>query len=219
MKNLLPALALIPAILSAPLSAQDGSGARTHDGFFLSLSPGVAFGESKADLTGAAGSWDNITYRGPGGIMDLKVGGAIVPNFILSGDLIFRSVSGPEAETIGGTSTLDEDVVLSDGTLGLGLTYYIMPANIFLSGTIGVGRFVLTNPTEDADDDESVETNPGLSFHAKIGKEWWVSDNWGLGAALGYGWLGAERDEDSDADFNGKYSSHKFYVLFNTTFN
>jgi hypothetical protein len=219
MNRLTPALALA-ATLALPLSVQaQEPGARTHDGFFLSISPGLAFGESKADLTEAAGSWDNVTYRGPGVLLDLKIGGALTPNLILSGDFISRSVAGPEVETFGGTNQADEDVVLTDGTLGIGLTYYILPANVFFSGTLGVGRFVLTNPTEDADDDERIETNPGVSLHAKVGKEWWVSDNWGLGVAAGYGWLGAERDENSESDFNGKYSSHKFYVLFNTTFN
>lgn len=219
MKNVILALCLTSA-LPALVTAQGADGARRHDGFFLSISPGVAGGSSEADLGGGAGSWDNITYSGPGGILDFKIGGAVAENFILSFDVIGRNVPGPDLETVGGTTELDEDVILSDGTLGLGLTYYVMPANIFFSGTVGVGRFVLTNPTEDADDDETVETNAGLSLHAKIGKEWWVSDNWGLGVAAGYGFLGAERNEnDSDSDFNGDYSSHKFYVLFNTTFN
>jgi hypothetical protein len=219
MNRIFPALALAAvAALPAALFAQD-AGSRRHDGFYLSISPGIGFGESKADLTEAGGSWDHVTYRGPGGMLDLKIGGALTPNLILSGDFIGRNVQGPEVETIGGTDQADNDVVLADGTLGLGLTYYIMPANVFFSGTIGVGQFALTNPTDDADDDERIETNPGLSIHAKVGKEWWVSDNWGLGVAAGYGWIGAERDESSDADFNGKYSSHKFYVLFNTTFN
>jgi hypothetical protein len=216
--NLFTPSALAFALL-APALALAQSAAQTHDGFFLSISPGIAFGESEADLTEAAGSWDNVTYSGPGGILDLKIGGAIAPNFILSGDFIGRSVRGPKVETFGGTDQADNDVVLADGTLGVGVTYYVMPANVFLSGTIGVGRLVLTNPTEDADDDERIETNPGLSIHAKAGKEWWVSDNWGLGVAAGYGWIGAERDENSEADFNGKYTSHKFYVLLNTTFN
>jgi hypothetical protein len=213
-------LSVLATLLFTVAPAQESAqGDRAHDGFFLSISPGVAFGRSEADLTGAPGSWDNITYRGPGGIIDLKIGGAVAENLILSADFIGRNVPGPDLETVGGTTELDEDVVLSDGTIGLGLTYYIMPANVFFSGTVGAGRFVLVNPTDDGDDDERVETNPGLSLHAKVGKEWWVSPNWGLGAALGYGFLGAERDEDSESDFNGEYSSHKFYVLFNTTFN
>jgi hypothetical protein len=218
MKNLRLSLSLF-FLAPALLFAQPNLGHHRHDGFFLSISPGVAFGSSKADLGGNAGSWDNITYSGPGGMLDFKIGGAIKENFILSFDVIGRNVRGPDMETVGGTTELDKDVVLSDGTLGLGLTYYIMPANVFLSGTLGVGRFVLTNPTEDTEDDETIETNPGLSLHAKIGKEWWVSDNWGLGVAAGYGYLGAERDENSDSDFNGDYSSHKVYILFNTTFN
>ncbi len=214
----LASLAVLLALPAPSSHAQETArGARTHDGFFLSISPGLAFGRTEADLTGAPGSWDNITFRGPGGILDFKIGGALRENLILSADFIGRNVRGPELETVGGTTDLDEDVILSDGTLGVGLTYYVMPANVFVSGTLGLGSFRLQNISDD--DDDPVDTNPGLSLHAKIGKEWWVSDNWGLGVALGYGFLGAERDENSDADFNGDYASHKFYLLFNTTFN
>jgi hypothetical protein len=209
-------LAVLLSLLAPLASAQD-AGAHRHDGFFLSISPGLAFGSTEADLGGNAGSWDNITFRGPGGILDLKVGGALAENLILSADFIGRNVRGPDMETVGGTSDLDDDVMLSDGTVGIGLTYYIMPANVFLSGTLGVGRFTLRNTSDD--DNDPVNTNPGFSLHAKVGKEWWVSRNWGLGVAAGYGFIGAERDENSDADFNGDYTSHKFYVLFNTTFN
>lgn len=210
----LSCLAVLPA---PPAGAQERArGARTHDGFYLSISPGLAFGRTEADLAGAPGSWDNITFRGPGGIFDFKIGGALRENLILSADLIDRTVRGPELETAGGAEELDDDIALSDATLGVGLTYYLMPANVFVGGTLGVGTFRLRNV---ADDDDPVDTNPGLSFHAKIGKEWWVGNNWGLGVAVGYGFVGAERDEGSDADFNGEYASHKLYVLFNTTFN
>jgi hypothetical protein len=215
----IPRFNALLALLALPLAAfAQNPGARMHDGFYLSLSAGGAGGTTEADLTGAAGSWDNIKFTGPGGIVDLKIGGAVAPNFIVSFDLIGRNVPGPKLETIGGTETLDEDVVLSDGTAGLGLTYYLMPSNVFVSGTLGVARFTF----QDLDDEDSdpVQTNPGLSLHAKIGKEWWVSDNWGLGVALGYGFVGAERDEDGNNDeFNGDYASHKVYLLFNTTFN
>jgi hypothetical protein len=211
-----PCLIVLSALLALDAPAQD-TGARRHDGFFLSISPGLAFGSSEADLGGNAGSWDNITFSGPGGILDLKVGGAVAENLLLSADFIGRSVRGPDMETIGGTTELDDDVVLSDGTIGLGLTYYVMPANVFVSGTLGVGAFRLRNV--DAEDEDPVDTKAGLSLHAKVGKEWWAARDWGLGVAVGYGFVGAERDEDSDADFNGDYSSHKVYVLFNTTFN
>jgi hypothetical protein len=193
------------------------SGDRRHDGFFLSISPGIAVGNTEADLGGNAGTWDNITFRGPGGILDFKIGGAVAENVILSADLIGRNVRGPDLETVGGTEQLDDDIVLSDATLGLGLTYYVMPANVFFSGTLGFGSFRLQNI--DNEDEDPVDTKAGFSWHAKVGKEWWVSRNWGLGVALGYGFLGAEHDEGEDADFNGDYASHKVYLLFNTTFN
>lgn len=215
MKNMI-LLSCLLISMPAVLSAQTVPGTHRHDGFYLSISPGLAFGNTEADL-GSAGTWDNLTFRGPGGILDFKIGGAVAENIILSADFISRSVRGPDVETVGGTAELDDDVVLSDGTIGLGLTYYVMPANIFFSGTLGFGTFRLQNA--DDDDNDPVDTKAGLSLHAKVGKEWWVSRNWGLGVALGYGFLGAEHDEDSDADFNGDYASHKMYVLFNTTFN
>jgi hypothetical protein len=60
----------------------------------------------------------------------------------------------------------------------------------------------------------------GFTFQFKVGKEWWVSDNWGLGIAAGLGYLSADdQTEPSYPDYSGKLETTKFFVVFNTTFN
>ena len=83
-------------------------------------------------------------------------------------------------------SNANETYVIQSGGGGLGLTYYFMPANIYLSTASGmgiretertIGNTVTTNASE-----------AGLSWQFAVGKEWWVSPEWslGLGAQLVY---------------------------------
>jgi len=60
------------------------------------------------------------------------------------------------------------------GSYSLGVSYYFMPENMYVSMEIlfSVGRYFKL----------SVENGYGLQ--ASVGKEWWVSKNWGLGLAL-----------------------------------
>ena len=67
--------------------------------------------------------------------------------------------------------------------IGGGITYYIMPSNIFLQGSLGIGNFNLI----DNDKKTSVSTDRGFSMQLKVGKEWWISKRWRLGVALTYG--------------------------------
>jgi len=61
--------------------------------------------------------------------------------------------------------------------LGVGVTYYLMPANVFLSGAVGFGGLQITQNDVDHD------TEAGFATRVGIGKEWFVSDSWGLGLA------------------------------------
>jgi hypothetical protein len=212
MKSLRLALSLF-FLTPALLFAQPNPDHHRHDGFFLSISPGVAGGG--AVFSEDLGSAEEVTFSGPGGMLDFKIGGAVAENFILSFDIIGRNIRGPDIKTENGTFETDEDIILNDGTVGLGMTYYFGPSNVFFSGTLGLGRLTLYN----APFDDRIDSEAGLSLHAKIGKEWWVGPNWGLGIAGGYGFVGAKDPADNGADYQGDYASHKLYVLFNTTFN
>lgn len=51
----------------------------------------------------------------------------------------------------------------------------------------------------------------------KLGKEWWVSKNWGFGLGLTYDKTYATNDPG--AGEMEKLESNRFGILFNTTFN
>jgi hypothetical protein len=216
------AAAVIPALSQSSDPAkpfEDGS--RKHDGFYLSLNIGPAFGGTVLKATGSDAQsvvgGNELIYRGQGFIADFKIGGAIKENLILSFDLISRTITGPEVEVDGNTiGTASNDIVATDNTMGVGMTYYIMPHNIFLSGTVGMAKMTIENKDTDA----KGESKAGLGLHVKVGKEWWVSKNWGLGLSGGYGFLIAEdKAPPAGVDYDGTLTSHQLYIMFNTTFN
>lgn len=54
----------------------------------------------------------------------------------------------------------------------------------------------------------------------KVGKEWWVSKNWGLGLAIGYNHITADdKTDNAPVGYRGTLVTDKVSVLFNSTFN
>jgi hypothetical protein len=88
-------------------------------------------------------------------------------------------------------SSAAERGVLQDTTftalhLGGGVTYWVMPANVYLGASLGIARSSVEGtpvrigievPTADASD-------LGAGLHLAAGKQWWVSRRVGLGATL-----------------------------------
>jgi hypothetical protein len=189
-------------------------GYHKHDGFYLSMNGGPTFGDIVLKATGT--SYNKLTFGGPGFLADLKIGGAIRENLILSGDYIFHVISGPDVDVDGVKGTANSNVSAGGGVLGLGVTYYFMPINIFLNGTLGLARFTL----QDKSNNVNSSSESGLGFAVKAGKEWWVGKNWGLGISAGFLYASADdKAEPSAPSYSGKLSTGKFTVMFNSTFN
>ena len=185
-----------------------------HDGFYLSLTGGPAFGSITLD--GTNGGFDKIELSGAGGQFDFKIGLVVSEeaNLILSFDLISRAISSPTLTMDGTTVNTTSDVTASDLLFGAGITKYFMPANIFINATVGAGQFSLdlNNTTSNS--------QTGFGFQIKGGKEWWVSDNWALGVAAGLSYISApDQTDPSLPRYSGTLSTTKFFVVFNTTFN
>ncbi len=180
-------------------------GVHTHDGFFLRLTPGLGFGTFNA-----SGTTDAPTYHpdvkdpeesGPTSAFGLSLGGAVTENLILHGDF-----------WLWGTLFEDHDHYQRDFTslsFSLGLTYYFMPVNVYLSADVGHSLTVL-NMYDDGE--HEYETMPGVSLGLSVGKEWWVSDNWGLGLAA-RGTYGYAKSDDLTVHQGGGM------LLFSATFN
>ena len=184
---------------------------RQHTGFYLSLSAGPAFGTISNQIMGG----DLEKYSGTGALFDLKIGGALQENFILHATMISTSINGAKVTLPYASGRLDDNMSINDNMLiGGGLTYYVMPHNILLSGSVGIGNY---NITDTKNSDNNRKTDNGFSIQLKIGKEWWIGKRWGLGMALTYG-----KTFLNNGPYDGienKFNSNRFGVLFNATLN
>ena len=98
------------------------------------------------------------------------------------------------------------------GGMGLNVTYYFMPVNVYLSASpsltfqSSMTRFGGTT---------SVSSRAGFGAKLSVGKEWWVGDHWGLGVAGQFftSWNGAS------GSGMGTWSTVAGGVAFSATYN
>ncbi len=197
--GILLALAAMPASAGEP---------RTHDGFFLRLSTG--FGAANADISDATGS---LEVSGTAGDVNIAVGGMVNPNFALHGTIWGWSLSDPDGKiTIAGIGSGSGSLAgtVTMGALGVGGTYYFMPYNFYMTGSVGMGSL-------SASGDLDGKTKPGFALDATLGKEWWVGDAWGLGLNGGVSYFSSK--DDTIIGINENWSGPAFGVRFSATFN
>ncbi len=168
------------------------SNSRRHEGFMLRMSSGfsgVGIGilpEHTADVGAVAG----------GGTLDFMVGTSIIPNLVLHADLMAVGASDVRAEVDDGSDEFDAEG-FGMGAAGMGMTYFIMPYNLSLTGSLLYGGFEL-------------ETQPGQKYTTDylvlgkvgVGKEWSVSESWSLGIATNFFAGSGKGHDSSNEDFD-----------------
>jgi hypothetical protein len=142
----------MPVLIAALLAAVSGP---SHHGFFLRMDLDAGYHDTSGGST---------TVDGPGAGFGISIGGNVADNLALFG-------------TFAGSGSSGESTRAAHGILGVGLTYYFMPANVFLSGAVGFAGMRITLNDVDYDSDA------GFGGRFGVGKEWFVSDSWGLGVA------------------------------------
>jgi hypothetical protein len=198
--------ALALAVLASIPSIARAGEPKTHDGFFLRLSAGGGMASTEIESSVAS-----VSIDGTAGDLNIAIGGVITPNLALHGTLWGWALSDPDADiTIpglgSGSGTLDGDVSL--GAVGAGATYYFMPANLYVSGSVGMGSLQLDSDQVDG------ETDSGFVVDLSVGKEWWVGNSWGLGVAGGFSYHSLP-----DPDIDENWSGTSFAVRFSATMN
>jgi hypothetical protein len=179
------------------ISMQVNAGPRDHNGgFFLRLSAGAG---------GAETTWgDNLMkFSGVSSSTNFAIGGVILPNMALHATLFGWLLSEPDMEILGIPATTNESVLLSG--IGIGVTYYIMPVNIYLSPSIGLGTL---------SEESGGSTDIGFMLDMSLGKEWWVGGSWGLGVAGGFGYHSVP-EKDVDVNWSGYDLSIRFTATLN----
>lgn len=183
-----------------------------HDGFFFNYSLGLGKGKFESNI----GKDQSFEYDGFALENDVKIGGMIYQNLALHltfTDLVF----------MGDTKVLvkDEEIdkVAPDDfslfVIGLGMTYYFnFVDGLFLSGSAGVNQHMVSLAVKN----KSYELTDaaGLAFMAQIGKEWWVSQEWGIGISFSFTHTASEETTvKSDEDIK----TNTFAVKLSATFN
>ncbi|MGA8890655.1 MAG: hypothetical protein WB493_03735 [Anaeromyxobacteraceae bacterium] len=165
---LAPCTAALAQSTQAPVAQE--STARRHKGFFLRLDGGIGYAGSSTSQGGV-----NASITGASSQFGVAVGGAVAENVILAGDIWGGVLFAPKVTVGGITGTRSSSASL----VGFGphLSYYFMPANIYLSLTPAITIVSLTY------DGSSANTKAGFGSKIALGKEWWVGDHWGLGVA------------------------------------
>jgi len=191
---------LLTLLLSAGSAA---AGPRDHqDGFFLRLSAGGGSGSSSID-----DGTNEAEISGSVADVNIAIGAIITPNLALHGTLMGWSAQDPDLEFNGTTvGEINGDVTATG--IGAGLTYFFMPVNMYLSGSLGVGSMEL-----DAGN-LSVETDSGLFADLTLGKEWWVGEKWALGLAGG-----VTMHSFGDPDVDENWSGTSFCLRFSASMN
>jgi len=194
------ALALLPLLATGAMA---GGNPRTHDRFFLRMAVGGGWFSNK--LNGVVA---DAEFSGFAGDADIAVGGMVAPNLALHGTFFGWAASNPDLKlTPGGSGPANGTATLD--AFGGGLTYYFMPANAYVSGSLGFGSFGFT-----PDNGPSTETGDGLAFELTTGKEWWVGNSWGLGISGAYIFSSVPENGVSD-----NWKGNSFCVRFSATFN
>jgi len=97
------------------------------------------------------------------------------------------------------------------GGAGAGLTYYVMPANFYVSGALAAMVFSL----DDALGNTVYSSNTGLGVQGIIGKEWLLAPEWGMGFAV-EGTFASMRDKNDPSVY---WDGAAVSLLFSSTFN
>jgi hypothetical protein len=176
-------------------------GYHQHDGFYLRLHGGGGY------LT-VSGS--GLTLSGGAGAFSVAIGGVIIPNLILYGEVLGLVVSDPTASSNNhSASTSGIDMTLIG--FGPGVAYYVEPFNMYLSTTL---TFTQLSVSDSKTDVKYYDSNVGFGFSLEAGKEWWISTNWGLGAAFQFQFA-SMKDKGSSDQLTGL----GFVVLLSATYN
>ncbi len=193
--------ALLLAALISVQAAEAGPRPRAHDGFFLRLSAGGGYASTTID-----NAFNRLNMSGTSGDVNLAIGGAVSENLIVHGTLAGWGVEDPDVEL--NNLSGQANASLSLGGIGPGITWYAMPSNLYLSGSL-----LLTSLSLDVSGDD-YESDPGVSVDLTIGKEWWVGNSWGLGVAGGVNFHSVPDDGSTES-----FSGTSFGLRFSATLN
>jgi hypothetical protein len=141
----------------------------------------------------------DITLSGGAGMFGVIVGYAVAENFILGAHIFDTVGTNPNVSFSNGGSGGTSNTSISLFGIGPSATYYF-PSNYYLTATVHLSRLSLTVNNVDT------TLNTGFGARVGVGREWWISDHWGLGVNVHGGYA-------NNSDPNPSASAVSSYLL------
>jgi len=184
-------------------------GAETHDGGYLRMQLGF----NSTTLSARSGG-NTVEYGGGGASAAIAFGYSITPHFVPYIELLAAGAVDLDTR-VNGTSPRSSSLGNNVFGVGPGAASYFGP-NLFVAATLLVAYCEVT----DSKGNTLVRSDNGLAFEALFGKEWWTSDNWGLGVS-GQMIFGAMKGRDPDLMLETvpSWRTSQFSLLFSATYN
>ena len=187
-------------------------GARAHDSddVYLRLQLGVAFAG-----VAAKSSTTHLEFAGTGPSLGVALGKTVRPDLALFGTFSLSSAIDPSLKRNGANAPPiagSVDQVL----FGIGIAYYLEPSNLFMAASAGISKLNF----QDSQNVVLYESKWGGGGELLAGKEWWVSDQWGLGVS-GQLSLATARGKGalSPGESTPTWTGAAFSILFSSTYN
>lgn len=204
------------SLCNVPARSQSTSGeVKHHNGFHFAFGLGPAFGHIHDNYSSTVYPSYKAAWKGTGLFVDMRIGGAIKEDWLLTADLMNKSITSPQISMNDSSYTTNENVSMDEITYGVGLTRYFMPLNIYAGVTLGAGTFMLTVTDPESDEMTKTRSEYGFSWMLRAGKSWYLGRKWGLGVGFGYG---GTRAKVSDSTGNEKFDAARFVASVNVTY-
>jgi len=166
-----------PAASSGAAPADSGSTAHRHLGFLLRADLGIGYmasGETDFTISGAAGAFA------------IQLGYAVWEDNIFGVSVYDAVAINPSVSTSSGDSGSIDGTSLTALGYGLNYTHYFMPLNLYVTATLAVTTISTSNSTAGS----SFTSGAGFGLRLEVGKEWWLSEHWGIGAVAQFSYAG-----------------------------
>jgi hypothetical protein len=177
-----------------------------HDGFYLRLHLGFGF----TSVTGTDSTGSQLVLSGASGSLGMAIGAALGSNLIIFGNFFGTSITDPDVKIDGVSQGTGKGSATMVG-FGVGLAYYVVPSNVYLSAAVGTTQFSVSN----SNGATGYKSDFGIGLQTMLGKEWWISDDWGIGVA-GELLLASMKDQ---TDTSTTWTTAAFSLLFSATYN
>lgn len=188
MKKSLPTFLIVSVLLFNGFRvAAQAADKRHHDGFYFSFGLGPSLGHIDAVNTFSYDAKEYISeYSGTPVAFDLRIGGAVKRDWLLTFDMVGRSMTSPQVKTDSGTYVTNDNFTISENTYGVGISRYFMPLNVYVGATLGTGIFVFDYDDGNMENSMTVRSKGGFSWMLRAGKSWYLGRKWGLGFGMAF---------------------------------